>query len=166
MNTPCFHFPTFVLNAFFFFFFSPRLSIYMKERVGQSCQIFVTPWTVSSVSMDKFLCPSNSPGKNTGEDCHSLLQGMVPTQGSSPGLLPCKQILYHLSHQVSPAAATANSLLGSRLRIFYVTGRNVNHEFQYLKRNYLQILHLLLISGWHKLVSNFKCKNKKSIKYI
>ena len=29
----------------------------------------------------------NSPGKNTGEDCHFLLQGTYPTQGSNPCLL-------------------------------------------------------------------------------
>ena len=31
--------------------------------------------------------------------CHSLLQGMFPTQGSNPCLLPCRQILYRLSHR-------------------------------------------------------------------
>ena len=31
--------------------------------------------------------------------CHSLLQGIIPTQGSNLGLLRCRQILYHLSHQ-------------------------------------------------------------------
>ena len=30
---------------------------------------------------------------------HSLLQGTFPTQGLGPGLLHCRQILYHLSHQ-------------------------------------------------------------------
>ena len=29
----------------------------------------------------------------------SFLQGIFPTQGLNPGLLRCKQILYHLSHQ-------------------------------------------------------------------
>ena len=28
----------------------------------------------------------------------SLLQGIVPTQGSNPGLPNCRQILYHLNH--------------------------------------------------------------------
>ena len=36
------------------------------------------------------LCPWNSPGKNTGVGCHSFLQGIFPTQGSSPGLLHCQ----------------------------------------------------------------------------
>ena len=43
--------------------------------------------------------PWNSPGQNTGVGSRSLLQGIFPTQGSNPGLLPCRQILYHLSHQ-------------------------------------------------------------------
>ena len=30
---------------------------------------------------------------------HSLLQGIFQTERSNPGLLHCKQILYHLSHQ-------------------------------------------------------------------
>ena len=37
--------------------------------------------------------PANSPGKNTGVDCHFLLQGIFPTQGSNPGLLHYRQTL-------------------------------------------------------------------------
>ena len=32
---------------------------------------------------------------------HSLLQGIFPTQGSNPGLLLCRQILYLWSYQES-----------------------------------------------------------------
>ena len=42
--------------------------------------------------------PWDSPGKNTGVGCHSLCQGIFPTQGSN---LHCRQILYHLNHQGS-----------------------------------------------------------------
>jgi len=35
-------------------------------------------------------------------DFHSLLQGIFLTQGSNSGLLHCRRILYHLSHQGSP----------------------------------------------------------------
>ena len=31
--------------------------------------------------------------------CYALLQGIFPTQGLNPGLLDCRQILYHLSQQ-------------------------------------------------------------------
>ena len=47
----------------------------------------------------RLLCPWDSPGKNTGVGCHALLQGILLTQGSNPGVLHCRQILYHLSHQ-------------------------------------------------------------------
>ena len=46
--------------------------------------------------------PWNSPGQNTGVGSLSLLQGLLPTQGSNQGLLHCRQLLYHLSHQGSP----------------------------------------------------------------
>ena len=45
----------------------------------------------------RLLCPWNSPGKNTGVGCHSLLQGIVPTLG----LPQCRWILYHVSHNMS-----------------------------------------------------------------
>ena len=37
----------------------------------------------------RLLCPWNSPGKNTGVGCHSLLQGIVLTQGLSLGSPSC-----------------------------------------------------------------------------
>ena len=46
--------------------------------------------------------PWNSPGQNTGVRSLSLLQGIVPTQGSNPGLLHCRQFLYQLNHKRSP----------------------------------------------------------------
>ena len=42
--------------------------------------------------------PWDSPGKNTGVGCHTLLQGIFLTQGLNPRFLwflPCKWILYH-----------------------------------------------------------------------
>ena len=50
----------------------------------------------------QLLCSRDSPGKNTGVGCHALLQGIFPIQGLNPGLLHCRRILYHLSHQESP----------------------------------------------------------------
>ena len=45
--------------------------------------------------------PWNSSGQNTGMGSCSLLQRIFPTQGSNPGLLYCRRILYQLSHQGS-----------------------------------------------------------------
>ena len=47
------------------------------------------------------LYPWTSPGQNTGMGSLSLLQGIFPTQGLTPGLLHCGGNLYQLSHQES-----------------------------------------------------------------
>ena len=47
----------------------------------------------------RLLCPWGFPGKNTEVGSHSLLQRILPPQGSNPGLLHCTQILYHLSYR-------------------------------------------------------------------
>ena len=49
--------------------------------------------------------PWNSPGQNIGVGSLSPLQGIFPTQGSNPGLLHCRRILYQLSHKGSPLIA-------------------------------------------------------------
>ena len=50
-------------------------------------QLWLTLCDHMDCSSPSFLCPWNSPGKNTGVCCHSLLQGIFMTQGSNPGLL-------------------------------------------------------------------------------
>ena len=40
------------------------------------------------------------PSSVAGVGSCSFLQGIFPTQGSNPGLLHCRQVLYHLSHHV------------------------------------------------------------------
>ena len=56
----------------------------------------------STLLRPRLLCLWNSPGKNTGAGSHSLLQGIFLTQRLNPGVLHCRQILYHLSHRASP----------------------------------------------------------------
>ena len=53
--------------------------------------------------------PWNSLGHNTGVGSLSLLQRIFPNQGSKPGLLHCRQILYQLSHQGSHMGILARS---------------------------------------------------------
>ena len=75
-----------------------------KWKLLSHVRLFVTPWTIQSVEFSRpdLYSPWNSPGQNTGGGRLSLLQGIFPTQGSNPGLLHCRQILYHLSHKYSP----------------------------------------------------------------
>ena len=58
----------------------------LKVKVTQSCPTFGlhSPW--------------NSPGQNTGVGSLSLLQGIFPTWGLNTVLMPCRRILYQLSH--------------------------------------------------------------------
>ena len=71
-----------------------KLLIPLLLRKWKSLSLFETPWTIYS--------PWNSPGQNTGVGSLSFLQGIFPTQGTNPGLLHCRQILYQLSHEGSP----------------------------------------------------------------
>ena len=61
----------------------------------------------------RFLCPWDSPSKNTGVGSHFLLQGIFPTQGLNPcflSFLHCGQILYPQSHQGSPSTSSFSSV--------------------------------------------------------
>ena len=52
---------------------------------------------------------------------HSLLKEIFLTQGSNPGLLHCRQILYHLRHQGSPQQAnkSKDELLGQGITTLF-----------------------------------------------
>ena len=72
--------------------------------------------------MDCDLCPWNFPHKNTTVGSHSFLQGISPTQVSILGLLYCRQILRHLSHQGSPKNAPRVSCHSLLQGIFLTQG--------------------------------------------
>ena len=67
--------------------------------VAQSCLTFCDHMDCSPPGSSVH---GDTPGKNTGMACHALLQEIFPTQGWNTGILHCRWILYHLSHQVSP----------------------------------------------------------------
>ena len=95
--------------------------------VTQSCP---TLWDPTNCSPPGSSVHGDSPGKNTGVGCHALLWGIVPTQGSNPGLLHCRQIVYDLSHQGSPIILECvaypffwgSSWLRNRTRVSWVAG--------------------------------------------
>ena len=79
---------------------STRCHIYIHTHIYMcmlSCfshvLLFATLWTVTCM----FLCPWDTPGKNTRVGCHVLLQEIFLTQGWNPCLLcvlHCRHILY------------------------------------------------------------------------
>ena len=52
-------------------------------------QLFATLWTIQSMEFSR-------------PEYWSLLQGIFSSQGSNPGLLHCRQILYQVSHKRRP----------------------------------------------------------------
>ena len=86
--------------------------------VAQSCP---TLCDTTACSLSGSSVHGSSPGKNTEVDCHALLQGIIPTQGSNPGFPHWRQMLYCLSHQRSPSfvltykMATHSSVLPWRI---------------------------------------------------
>ena len=78
------------------------------------CMLF---WYINSANVFKSIIESiTEAGKNTWVGCLSLLQRIFLIQGSNPGLLHCRQILYHLSHQGSPVTYYSWRSRGPKLR--------------------------------------------------
>ena len=72
----------------------------VKILITHHVWLFETPWI--SKEPTRLLCPWNSPGKSTGVDNQSLLQGIFLTRGLNPSLQYCRQKPNHLSHQRNP----------------------------------------------------------------
>ena len=68
-----------------------------------------------SLQPHRLYSPWNSPGQDSGVGSLSLLQGIFPTQGSNPGLLHCRRILYHLSHRGSPQVCLHTSVVSDSM---------------------------------------------------
>ena len=64
-----------------------RVKKKVKVKVAQLC-LTLRPHGLYS--------PWDSPGQNAGVGSRSLLQGIFPTQGSNPGFLHCRRIVYQL----------------------------------------------------------------------
>ena len=75
---------------------------YMKWKWKSLSRVWLQPHGLCS--------PWNSPGQNTWVGSLSLLQGIFPTQGSNPGFLHCRWILYQLAE---PPEELKNTRMGS-----------------------------------------------------
>ena len=88
-------------TCFSFFFFNSESGNCGVGLATKLCPTLATAWTVAH----QILCARDPPGKNAGVGCPFLPQGIFPTQRLNPGpwgLVLCKQILNHLSHQQTP----------------------------------------------------------------
>ena len=87
----------------------------VKVLATQSCPTLCDPMDCSPSGSSVH---GDSPGKNTGMGIHSLLWGIIPTQGSNSGLLHCRRILYHLSHRGSPLVVLYNIDISWQVMVF------------------------------------------------
>ena len=85
-----------------------RCRTFYMDKLGMLCCAMLRCSVVSYSFCNPMSCSppgtsvhGDSPGKNIGVSCHTLLQGIFLTQGSNSGLLHCTQILYQLSYQGS-----------------------------------------------------------------
>ena len=69
----------------------------MNLKWSESCSV-----VLDSSQSHGLYSPWNSLGQNTRVGSCSLLQGIVPTHRSNPGLPHCRQIFYQLSHKGNP----------------------------------------------------------------
>ena len=106
---------------------------------AQSCPTLCNPMDCSPV---RLLCPWNFSGKNTRVDCHFLLQGIFPTQGSKLPLF------------VSPALAFSAFSSHANILCFVIFSsmNDVSPAFQ------VRILDALCLSFAH-----YECRGKSKI---
>ena len=90
----CFKSPRKPVRQHTAYFKSLSLEVKCELLAAQSCPTLCNP---VDCSPPRLLCPWDFPGKDTGVDCHFLLQGIFLAQGSNQGLLHCRQILNRLS---------------------------------------------------------------------
>ena len=138
----------------------PSAHLSLKVLVAQSCPTLTTSWTVAHQSPLRILCPCDSPSKNTGVGCHSLLQGIFLTQGLNSGLLHCRKILYLLSYResritslISKEIASSISSLRKFQRFWNLCARNGDDDQTYI---------FYYKSQYHKINGssvNFYCDN-------
>ena len=102
-------------------------SMYESESVSYS--VMPNSLLLHGLQPARLLYKWNSLGKNTGLGYHFLFQGIFPTQGSIPGLLHCRQILYCLSHQDIPGLC----ILAADLHWLY--SRNQHNIVKHLSSN-------------------------------
>ena len=101
-ETVCSNFPWFsqLGNTFFLFGTPSALCPVLWACVSHSVVSDSLP--SHGLQPARLLCPWDSPDKFTGVGSHSHLKGIFLTQGLKPGLLHCRQILYHMNHQGNP----------------------------------------------------------------
>ena len=73
-----------------------------QGKVCITCSVVSNSLQSHGLKPTRLLCPWGFSRQKFWSELPFFSPVIFPTQGSNPGLLPCRQILYHLSHQGSP----------------------------------------------------------------
>ena len=95
----------------------------------------------------RLLCPWNYPGKNTAVGCHFLLQGIFLTQVLNPGLLHCRQILYH--------RATREALITRKHPLYVLSILVLCYIFGELLDRFLYFFNKFVHFNWRLITSQY-----------
>ena len=143
--------------------------------VGQLCPTLCDSMDCSPPG---FSVHGDSPGKNNGVGSLSLLQGIFPTQGSNPGLLHYRQILYHLSHQTFwPGNQTKVSCIAGRFlkikkhfhfhqELYWTYSPFCSTTFCYFSGNFVIPPSLNFLSFWAKNCSRYLLQSSRELKFF
>ena len=138
-----------------------------SRRVGHD---WVTELNWTDLQPAGLLCPWDFSGKNTGVGCHSLLQGIFPTQGSNfcpLCLLYCTLILYHWAiKDALPFKTTKQNTAQGTLQQPGWEGSLGGNGYMYI----YGWLPLLSTRTYHNIINQLHCStkniNKKRKKWI
>ena len=88
----------------------------LQVLAAQSCPTLCNP----------MVCPWDSPGKDTGEGCHSLLQGNLPDPGSEPGspALQADSSLSELRGKLELKVGLFRGSNGNNVRLYFFVLQN------------------------------------------
>ena len=70
------------------------LCIHMYMLCMLSCSVVSNSLPSHGLKPTRLLCPWGFSRQEYWSGCHALLHGIFPTEGSTPGLLHCRWILY------------------------------------------------------------------------
>ena len=89
------------------------------------CSVMSNSLPLCGLQPNRLLCSWDSPAKNTGHGCHSLLQGILQTQGWKPGLQYWLADSPSPSNQGSPLGVWKRLNRPSPLKSMNITDRSL-----------------------------------------
>ena len=119
------------------------ISVHPLQQTKRNHSVVSDSLQPHGLQTTRFLHPWDFPGKTTGVGYHFLLQGFFPTQGSNPGLLHCRQALYHLRHTFSMYRVRAIIQMHTHISYYsihkgYKSSKPLNKIYYFLLTNISQ----------------------------